>query len=57
VTGALLLFRLVRNTPARFLFVRPDAFKLREPAAKPSPVHLPYTSKSRARPARVWSNA
>ena len=57
VTGALLLFRLVRNTPARFLFVRPDAFKLREPAAKPSPVHLPYTPKSRARPARVWSNA
>jgi hypothetical protein len=28
VTGALSLFWLVRNTPARFLFVRPDAFKL-----------------------------
>ena len=34
VIGALLLFRLVRNTPARFLFVRPDAFKLATPATK-----------------------
>ena len=53
VLGALCLFWLVRNTPARFLFVRPDAFKLTAPAAKrsaPSPT-------SRARPARVWSNA
>ena len=34
VLGALLLFRLVRDTRARFLFVRPDAFKLATPATK-----------------------
>jgi hypothetical protein len=28
VFGALLLFRIVRDTPMRFLFVRPSMFKL-----------------------------
>ena len=53
VLGALCLFWLVRNTPARFLFVRPAAFKLTAPAAKRS---APQPT-SRVRPARVWSNA
>jgi uncharacterized membrane protein YcfT len=53
VLGALCLFWLVRNTPARFLFVRPDAFKLTGRAAKRSAP--PPTSS--IRPTRVWSNA
>ena len=36
VLGALCLFWLVRNTPARFLFVRPAAFRLTAAAAKRS---------------------
>ena len=44
VLGALLLFWLVRNTRARFLFVRPDAFKLLGRTTKqswPSPAPQP----------------
>ena len=51
VTGALVLFWLARNTRARFLFVRPDAFKLTRRAVKATaPREAP-----RVRPA--WSNA
>jgi hypothetical protein len=41
VLGALTLFWLVRNTPARFLFVRPDAFKLVGGAARESATRVP----------------
>jgi uncharacterized membrane protein YcfT len=41
VLGALLLFWAVRNTRARFLFVRPDAFRLAAVAAVRQPVELP----------------
>ena len=53
VLGALCLFWLVRNTRARFLFVRPDAFKLTAPKPKTA---APRGTPS-VRPARVWSNA
>ena len=45
VLGALSLFWLVRNTPARFLFVRPDAFKLvGAPAKRSWPAAAPQPS-------------
>jgi uncharacterized membrane protein YcfT len=45
VIGALLLFLLVRNTWARFLFVRPDAFRLAAVAGAQRPMELPAPAR------------